>query len=495
MTGSELNATETIARRDAGPVQPLSLAAALSALASGACGVRLTAGETSSSEVEAFNALAERLDRLTGQVIAPHEAATSLLEPDLFRTPHPGQSIYVAIVGLDGFSRLRRQLGSNVATALLHALGARLRSRMPEARVGRLGRTNLEFAFLAPGDADAERALIALRPALEGRYQLDDGQTFDLNVAFGVAPREACGEFVIECAAEALAQAQTLPIKVALYRDEDRARAAASLALLGDLRRAIDRDELSLVYQPKLSMRDNKVHVAEALVRWSHETLGAVAPDVFVGLAEETGLIDDLTRWVVRRAVEDQIQLAKAGHALSIHINLSGHLVADEAFAAWLLNEISRLSPGAFGLEITETAIIAEPEKALRNLQAFAQAGLVIAIDDYGSGLSSLSYLKQLPAHELKIDKLFISKLTSSHRDPLLVRSTIDLAHALGMEVTAEGVEDALTLSLLRRMGCDLVQGYLISHPLTISDITTFMRLGQYLPKDAALPLTINGKL
>lgn len=491
MTCSELNATETIARQDAAPGQAFGLTAALIALASGQGGIRLSAGEAPSAEVEAFNAVAERIDRLVHAVAVPHDAATSLLEPELFGAPVAGQNTYIAIVGIDGFSRLRRQLGSSVAALLLNSLGSRLRTHMLDARIGRVGRTNLEFAFPASGDGDAERALIALRPVLEGRYELETGQAFDLNVAFGVACREACGEFVIECAAEALAQAQALPIKVALYCDEDRVRSAASLALLRDLRRAIDCDQLSLVYQPKLSMRDDKVHVAEALVRWSHETLGAITPDVFVGLAEQTGLIDDLTRWVVRRAIRDQARLVGAGHTLSIHVNLSGHMVADETFAAWLLDEVSRIPPGALGLEITETAVIAEPEKALRNLQAFADAGLVIAIDDYGSGLSSLSYLKQLPAHELKIDKLFISQLTSSHRDPLLVRSTIDLAHALGMEVTAEGVEDAMTLSLLRVMGCDFIQGYLVSKPLNIDEINRFIESGKYLPNTATFPLTI----
>lgn len=491
MTGSELHATEIIARLEAGPERTFDLAAALTALASGQTGVRLTSGETPDPVMGAFNAVAERLERLAQATTPLSDMTTSLLEPELFGATHFGESTYITIVSIDGFSRLRRQLGSSVATALLNSLSARLRAHMPDTRIGRVGRTNLEFAFPASGDAEAERALVALRPVLEGRHELESGQAFDLNLAFGVARREACGEFVIECAAEALAQAQSLPTRVALYRDEDRLRSAASLALLRDLRRAIDRDELAIAYQPKLSMRDDKVHVVEALLRWPHETLGSVAPDVFVGLAEETGLIDDLTRWVVCRTIKDQARLAGAGHALSIHVNLSGHMVADEAFAAWLLDEVSRIPPGVLGLEITETAVIAEPERALRHLQAFADAGLVIAIDDYGSGLSSLSYLKQLPAHELKIDKLFISQLTSSHRDPLLVRSTIDLAHALGMEVTAEGVEESMTMALLRMMGCDLVQGYLISQPLNLDDLLGFMDRGEYLPTPQAPSLMI----
>ncbi|WP_426009982.1 EAL domain-containing protein [Caulobacter sp. DWR2-3-1b2] len=489
MTGSEINATEAMAWPEAAPRRTLGLTAALTALATGQIGVRLCAGDTHNPEVEAFNALAERLDRL-GPVLPPaSKAPTSFLELESFEAVEAGQSLYVAIVGIDGFSRLRRQLGSSVAALLLNSLSARLRAHMPNARIGRVGRTNLEFAFPAAGDAEAERALLMLRPILEDRYELESGQAFDLNMALGLAGREACGEFVIECAAEALAHAQSQLIKVALYRDEDRARSAASLSLLRDLRCAIEEENLSLVYQPKLSLADNKVRVVEALVRWRHETLGMVSPDRFVTLAEETGLIGDLTRWVVRTAIADQARLAASDHALSIHVNLSGQMVADDDFAAWLLAEISRIPSGALGLEITETAVIDEPEKALRNLQAFADAGLVIAIDDYGSGLSSLAYLKQLPAHELKIDKLFISQLTSSHRDPLLVRSTIDLAHALGMAVTAEGVEDAMTLALLRMMGCDMAQGYLVSHPIALSELMNFMDKGDHLPSSAILPL------
>jgi EAL domain-containing protein (putative c-di-GMP-specific phosphodiesterase class I)/GGDEF domain-containing protein len=465
-----------------------SLVSALAALAQGRRGVRLNQNQASRAEVDAFNTLSERLDQLALLVAEP---PTSLLEADLFGPARASQIIYVGVIGVEGFSRLRRQLGSTVAGLLLTSLGSRLRMQMPDARIGRVGRTNLEFAFPAAGDAEAERALLEMRPILEGRYELDGGQVFDLSIACGLARRDTCGQFVVECAAEALVQAQAQPIKVALYRDEDRERAVASLAMLRDLRRAIAEDGLSMAYQPKLSLRDDQVHVVEALVRWRHDTLGMVAPDRFVGLAEETALIGDLTRWVVRQAIRDQARLGADGHSLSIHVNLSGHMVADETFAAWLLEEVSDIPAGAVGLEITETAVIDEPEKALRNLQAFADAGLSIAIDDYGSGLSSLSYLKQLPAHELKIDKLFISQLTRSHRDPLLVRSTIDLAHALGMAVTAEGVEDAMTLALLRMMGCDLVQGYFISQPLHFSDLTKFMSRGEYLPNTSNSPVSI----
>ncbi|WP_425998713.1 EAL domain-containing protein [Caulobacter sp. DWR1-3-2b1] len=448
------------------------LAQALLDLEAGHRGLRAPLAGPFHAEHDAFNRLAEHLDRAP-----PADLPASLLILDLSPAEQDGVA-YIAILGLDGFSRLRRQIGSQVAGQILKALGERVRLLVPGVKLGRIGRTNLEFAFRAYDDLGAESLLCALRLDLDRRLDLTDGQSFDLDVALGAARRDQCGEFVIDCAAEALVQAQSHGAKVQIYREEDRERAAASLALLRDLRQVIEQDGLALAYQPKLRLSNDRVEVVEALVRWKHPVRGAVSPDEFIGLAEQTGLIDDLTRWVVRRALADQEHLRGMGLDVEIHINLSGQMVADAAFALWLLEVTERHSAGRIGLEITETAVINEPERALANLQSFAAAGLKIAIDDYGSGLSSLSYLKQIPAHELKIDRLFISQLTSSHRDPLLVRSTIDLAHALGMEVTAEGVEDSMTLALLKMMGCDLAQGYLVSPALELDALVRFIQGG-----------------
>ena len=446
------------------------MAQALVALAAGHRGVR--APLTDFAEHNAFNRLAEHLEKA-----AAADLPASLLTFDLSPADSDGLA-YIAILGPDGFSRLRRQIGSQVAGQILKALGERIRCLVPGAKLGRIGRTNLEFAFRAADDLEAESLLGGLRLELDRRLDLPDGQSFDLDVALGAARHDRCGEFVIDCAAEALVQAQSQAAKVQIYREEDRERAAASLALLRDLREAIAQDDLGLAYQPKLRLSNDRIEVVEALVRWKHPVRGMVSPDEFIGLAEQTGLIDDLTRWVVRRALGDQERLRELGVEVAIHINLSGQMVADETFASWLIEALGGHCAGQIGLEITETAVINEPARALANLQSFAAAGLKIAIDDYGSGLSSLSYLKQLPAHELKIDKLFISQLTSSHRDPLLVRSTIDLAHALGMEVTAEGVEDAMTLALLKMMGCDLAQGYLVAPALELDALARFIQDG-----------------
>ncbi len=264
-----------------------------------------------------------------------------------------------------------------------------------------------------------------------------------------------------------------------------RGAGAAERSLADDLPFAVERGELFLVHQPKLHARSGAVPAVETLVRWQHPTRGLIGPNDFIDLAEEAGEIRRLTEWVIRQAVAEQRGLAACGHPLAFNINISARILADRDFAEWALAAV-REAAGPVGFEITETAMIADPDGALRNLHLFADAGIRIAIDDYGAGLSSLAYLKQLPATELKIDRMFISGLSSSHRDPLLVRSTIDLAHALEMEVTAEGVDSPAALALLRVMGCDLVQGFLISRPVPLAELRGFLDARAERPAEPA---------
>ena len=249
---------------------------------------------------------------------------------------------------------------------------------------------------------------------------------------------------------------------------------ASGGSLADDLEAAIVRNEFFLCHQPKLRARGGQFEAVETLVRWRHPTRGLIGPNDFIGLAEERGEIRRITEWVIRQALVEQRALTACGHTLAFNVNISARVLADRDFADWVLTTI-RDAAGPIGFEITETAMIADPEGALRNLHLFADAGIKIAIDDYGAGLSSLAYLKQLPAHELKIDRMFISGLSSSHRDPLLVRSTIDLAHALDMEVTAEGVDSPAALALLKVMGCDVIQGFLIAMPMPLGELRAFL--------------------
>ncbi len=383
---------------------------------------------------------------------------------------------FVAILEIDRFATLRRDIGARLANRVLAHVADRVAAELDGCEIGRTGRTSIEFAFVAPGIDAARKTLVLLVGQLAKRITVDD-LTFDLNVLIGAAEADANAtrEEVLDHAAAAIATAQATRQAVCFADEEGEGGSELDdIALMRDLRRAIEQGELRLHYQPKLRSRTNAIDSAEALLRWPHATRGPVAIERLIRLAESTGAIRDLTEWVVSQAVADQARLAASGHDLTIYVNISGVLLPDAEFAERVLNTVAR-AKGRIGFEVTETAVIQDPDGALANLRAFSAAGIKIAIDDYGSGLSSLSYLKQLPANELKIDRMFVSGLIDSHRDPLLVRSSIDLAHALDMEVTAEGVDDPLALSLLRVMGCDLIQGYLISPPIELAALQTFL--------------------
>ncbi|MDZ7587739.1 MAG: GGDEF domain-containing phosphodiesterase [Parasphingorhabdus sp.] len=383
----------------------------------------------------------------------------------------------MAIAEFNRFSLLRRQIGHKLANRLIAGLADRLRDNDTGCELGRIGRTSFEFAFTSASIALAEVQLKTLAAILEREIDID-GYRFQLPVVIGAAEifDHPVDEELTDRAAAAVTEAQEMHRKVRVngrdFATEN--NVIGQLDLMRDLRSAITSGGLKLHYQPKLRARTNQIHAAEALLRWVHPIQGLLPTDKLVAAAEASGAIYDLTRWVIGQAMQDQNSLIEQGFEISIYINLSGALVADTEFCRWAIDPLTRAN-GTFGFEITETAVIDDPERALANLELFSAAGIKIAIDDYGTGLSSLAYLKQLPANELKIDRMFISGLTDSHRDPLLVRSSIDLAHALEMDVTAEGVTDPMTLALLRVMGCDLIQGYLISHPLPLAKFGEFL--------------------
>ena len=440
---------------------------ALQAEAVRAALARVAAGETAPSDSALPPETRRLLDRLQAELAAaavrPGDAADRLRAP-----------AHAVLVGVDRLAAIK-DLGTGSAERIIATLSARIREALPGAVLRRTGRGVLEFVFdCEPGEAAGR--LAALQEALQARIAFD-GQVFELPVAIGYAraePGAPADAALAEAAEEALAHARAAHLAVAEFDEAARARRSDRATLMRDLRAALAADALHLVYQPKLEARTGRIAAVEALVRWRHPERGLVPPDLFVTLAEQTGEIRALTERVLRRAVADQAAMAAAGCALAVDVNLSGVLLCDDAFAAWVLECVAG-AVGPIGLEITETAAIADAERAIAHMRAFADAGVHIALDDYGSGLSSLSYLKRLPAHELKIDKAFVLGLTSSPRDPLIIRSTVELAHALEMTVTAEGVDDPAARALLTVMGCDRLQGYGIAPPLAPDDLMAFL--------------------
>lgn len=383
---------------------------------------------------------------------------------------------FLAIVGIDRFSGLREEFGDGVAEIVNRSLCSRILELSSAAQIGRINRSSLEFSFSSTDAAEADRLLRNLHLRLEEPITAND-HAFVLDVTIGYAEREQLEDAldgVLDRAEQALAKARSGHMKVAGFTARDRADRVARLSLMRDLRQAVPKAELFLCYQPKLDLRTSSVIAVEALVRWRHPVRGLVPPDDFITLAEESSEIRGLTEFVISQALADRKKLEQLGYSILVNVNISGPLIVDDAFTSWAIDTLGKDACG-IGFEITETSVIDNPEKALGNLNLLVEAGLKISIDDYGSGLSSLSYLKQIPAHELKIDKAFVTNLTSSHTDPLLVRSTIDLAHALDMEITAEGVDNSRALALLQVMGCDMAQGYYISKPLELSGLITFL--------------------
>lgn len=291
----------------------------------------------------------------------------------------------------------------------------------------------------------------------------------DIALTIGIDRDEGAGAAVlrIERALSAITAARWMGRAHEYYRGTD-PQVRRQLSLMSDLRQAMEQGRLRLHYQPKMSIGTGRIVDAEALIRWFDVSGKAISPDEFIPLAESTGVIREVTLFALRTAMTDLSHWAKEGVAMRVAVNVSAHDVATADFA----EEVDRLLDEAgvpssqLALEVTESALMRSPAEAIRTLTKLRERGIRLSVDDYGTGQSTLSYLKHLPVHELKIDKSFVTTLTQSKSDAIMVRSTINLAHELGLQVVAEGIEDQETLDLLREQGCDYAQGYFISKPL-----------------------------
>lgn len=388
---------------------------------------------------------------------------------------------FLLIIEIANFGLLRRHLGVPRAESLALEVAEGVAGAVPDSTCEVIGRSQIELLLVSERPDAGTAAMARIRAAFALPINLD-GEQHQVSLIIGGATAVLdCHDPVrlSELAESALSQARSEDTDI--IRDLATERNAIDpLALMRDLPIAIAQGQMFLQYQPKVHVRQQEVASAEALVRWRHPERGLILPGDFIALAEQCGQIGQLTLWTLRRVLQDQAYLRAEGHDLPIFVNISGLLLGDPDFVRQACSML-RDSQARIGFEITETAVIRDPATAIAHLKLFDDVGIPIAIDDYGAGLSSLAYLKQLPARELKIDKLFVTQLTSSNRDPLIVRSTIDLAHALEMEVTAEGVETPAAMALLSVMGCDMIQGYLISRPIEIGAFREFLSQERHL--------------
>jgi EAL domain-containing protein (putative c-di-GMP-specific phosphodiesterase class I)/CHASE2 domain-containing sensor protein/GGDEF domain-containing protein len=383
--------------------------------------------------------------------------------------------VAVAAVGIDRYPAIRAAVGYGLSNLVVRAVAGRIEAACPGARVAHLSTSVLGLAVAAP-DAAGLEAVIAGLAQIDPNYEVG-GHRVDAHVKLGVAyaGEDADADSLLEHAALALDLARRDDEALVVFDPASLAETQVNLALMTDMQKGLAEGQFELHYQPKWSARDGSVTSAEGLIRWRHPTQGNIRPDHFVGVAEETGRIRELTLWTVERALEDAARLQAAGRPMLLSVNISGRLIVDDPFCAAVL-AMAKGREKQLCLEITETALISNTEAAQASIAAFRAAGMKISIDDYGAGLSSLSYLKMIDANELKLDRSLVLEVVESERDRKILKSTVDLAHGLGMTVVAEGVETEEICGVLASLGCDLIQGWLIARPMPLAALEDFLR-------------------
>ncbi|HEV7608691.1 MAG TPA: EAL domain-containing protein [Steroidobacteraceae bacterium] len=392
----------------------------------------------------------------------------------------------ILMMDLDRFKYVNDTLGHGVGDHVLREVSTRLQQTVTSAEcIARLGGD--EFAILIKQgagqpeeNADFARTSREIIAALEAPI-LFEGQPLDVGTSIGIAHFPEHGrdaQTLVRNADIAMYAAKRNKTGFATYEQHYDTSQQEHLSLLGELRRAVERNELRLYYQPKVSLHSSHVSAVEALIRWEHPTRGLVPPAQFIPFAEHTGYIKLLTRWVIREAVRQCGEWLREGLTLQVSVNISARDLMNRDLpehVAELLAEHD-VTPGLLCLEITESGFMEDPAHAQKVLDRLAELGVKLSIDDYGTGYSSLSYIMKLPVQELKIDQSFISRMADDEEISTIVRSTIDLGHNLGLQVVAEGVEDEAVWDMLRKLGCDDAQGYFMSKPLEAHALASWIR-------------------
>jgi diguanylate cyclase (GGDEF)-like protein len=403
----------------------------------------------------------------------------------------------VVVLNLNRFKPVNDALGYELGDHLLRQVADRLGQAITHDRdlVSRLGGD--EFALMLPGSSieQAQATTRRIATAFELPLRLKD-QTVDLSAAFGVAgwPEQAASaEQLLSRAEIAMHEAKRRTELAMVYQTAMDPDSATTLSLLSELRRAVDQQELRLFLQPKFALRDGRLIGAEALVRWLHPVRGMVPPLAFIPFAEQTGFVRELTTWIFDDAARQWPALAAMG-LQRLSVNLSARDVMDLGLPERLDGILVRrgVPAEAFCLEITESAIMDDPQRALNILQALKARGFKLSIDDFGEGYTSLKHLRHLPVDELKVDGIFVKKMDTVPQDENVVRSVIDLAHNLGLSVVAEGVENAEVWRRLAAMGCDEAQGFFMCRPLPADELPGFgQRWAAERPVAARVPASV----
>lgn len=421
---------------------------------------------------------------------ANHDALTDLPNRILFRdrveqAVHTAQRedklCAVLLLDLDRFKEINDTIGHINGDRVIKQVAMRLEAMIRDSdTLSRMGGD--EFAILLPSISnvrDIELVAEKIHRTLETPFSIE-GLLLDVQASIGGVVFPEHGDNVdtlIQRADVAMYVSKQKGQEFVVYSPELDEYSEHRLTLMGELRRSIDGGDLVLWYQPKVDAVSEKVDSVEVLVRWIHHKHGMIFPDEFISLAERTGMIKNLTLWVLEHALKETSQWRKQGMGLNVAVNLSTRNLLDPEFPNVVAELLAAYDypASALKLEITETSIMADPEFALQIVKRVADMGVTISIDDFGTGYSSLAYIKRLPVSELKIDRAFVMDMLNDENDAAIVHATIELAHNLGLKVVAEGVENRETMDSLQQQGCDTLQGYFFSKPLPSEELLSWL--------------------
>lgn len=460
----------------------------------------IMAREASSMVREQTQELRDRADDLERQAnfAATHDQVTELPNRALFRdrveraigaSQTARNRFALVIMDIENLKDIQDTLGPGRSDLLIKQVAARLRGLVKsQDSLARID--SHSFALIIADildDGQAERAALILQKAMEPSFGIEQWK-LSVHASIGIVLYPDHGddpESLIQRAGIAVYMAGRSYNGYALYAHGFDDHSPRRLTLMGELRQAIEKGQFELYHQPKVDIASERVIGSEALVRWHHARHGFIPPDEFITLAERTRMIRPLTHWVLEQAFSDCSAMRNAGFEWLVSVNLSTRDLHDPEFPDLIAGLLARtgIRPEWIVLEITESSIMIDPARVLDTVGRLHAMGFQLSIDDYGTGYSSLSYLKKLPVTELKIDKSFVMDMLSSENDAIIVRATVDLAHNLGLKVTAEGVETEEALSILRGYGCDIGQGYLFSKPKPLMEILDWLQAGRWKGK------------